>query len=143
MMSRGFRGQKYERTVINPDLRYWAPFVGETSRIGDLLYHSEHRKVNNDKDDLQIKCREMSEEQLLETLFESRAKEKGSKLVIADFFRRTASTCLKKNKQGCEKHCGKFQDTERIYCLVGKADLRGNPDKDHESKNLTSHSLHI
>ena len=94
MTSRGFRGRKSEQMVINPVLRYWAPFMGEASRIGDFLYNSEHRKVKNDNEQLEIECREMSEERLLETLFESKAKEvkslarklgiseKGSKLDI-------------------------------------------------------------
>ena len=94
MVSRGCRGRKVNEMTVSPKLSNWAPYIGEKSRIGNIIYNSEHQKVHAENDDIEIECREMSEERLLETLFESTSKEvrllakklgvaaKGSKLDI-------------------------------------------------------------
>eukprot|EP00795_Rhopilema_esculentum_P014880 gene14880-6013_t len=75
MMSRGYRSRKLESLKVGPNLSYWAPFIGKQSRIANVIYNSEHLKVHRDDENVEVECREMSEERLLETLFESSSKD--------------------------------------------------------------------
>ena len=68
ILSRGFNGRKIDDLVIDPRLSFWSPYIGPKSRISNLLVNSEHCKVNHEKGDFEIDCRELSEERLIETM---------------------------------------------------------------------------
>ena len=72
ILSRGFNGRKVDDWVIEPRLSFWSPYIGPQSRISNLLVNSEHRKVNRETGEIEIDCRELSEERLIETMFESK-----------------------------------------------------------------------
>eukprot|EP00795_Rhopilema_esculentum_P005631 gene5631-10847_t len=75
MMSRGFRSIKLDSLKVGPNLSYWPPFMGKKSRIGIIMYNSEHLKAQRDDENVEVEFREISEERLLETLFESSSKD--------------------------------------------------------------------
>eukprot|EP00112_Aurelia_sp_Birch-Aquarium-sp1_P013996 Seg2997.2 transcript_id=Seg2997.2/GoldUCD/mRNA.D3Y31 product="HMG domain-containing protein 3" protein_id=Seg2997.2/GoldUCD/D3Y31 len=72
ILSKGLNGRKIDDFFIEPRLSFWSPYIGPQSRISNLLVNSEHRKVNHDTGEIEIDCRELSEERLIETMFESK-----------------------------------------------------------------------
>ena len=46
MVNRGCQGHKVNKMTVSPKLSNWAPYIGEKSRIGDIIYNSEHQKVH-------------------------------------------------------------------------------------------------
>eukprot|EP00112_Aurelia_sp_Birch-Aquarium-sp1_P018841 Seg4562.3 transcript_id=Seg4562.3/GoldUCD/mRNA.D3Y31 product="ATP-dependent helicase SGS1" protein_id=Seg4562.3/GoldUCD/D3Y31 len=70
ILSKGLNGRKIENFFIEPRLSFWLSYIGPQSQISNLLVNSEHRKVNHDTGEIEIDCRELSEERLIETMFE-------------------------------------------------------------------------
>ena len=110
MVSRGCRGRKVNEMTVSPKLSNWAPYIGEKSRIGNIIYNSEHQKAHAENDDIEIECREMSEERLLETLFESTSKE----------------VRLLAKKLGVAAKGSKLDIINRIKTGLGKNDIKFN-----------------
>ena len=72
MLSRGFRNRKITSIDIQPNLLNWSPYIGPNSRNCNFLYNSESRKIHWETGEIEIDCRELSEERLIETMFESK-----------------------------------------------------------------------
>ena len=100
MMSRGFCSIKLNSLKVDTNLSYWALFTDKKSRIGYIIYNSEHLKVHRDDENVEVELREMSEEQLLETLLESSSKDVrllARKVGVSSKGTRQAKTGLDKN----------------------------------------------
>ena len=72
MLSRGFRNRKITSIDIQPNLLNWSPYIGPNSRNCNFLYNSESRKIHWETGEIEIDCRELSEERLIENIFESK-----------------------------------------------------------------------
>eukprot|EP00112_Aurelia_sp_Birch-Aquarium-sp1_P023783 Seg7227.2 transcript_id=Seg7227.2/GoldUCD/mRNA.D3Y31 product="HMG domain-containing protein 3" protein_id=Seg7227.2/GoldUCD/D3Y31 len=75
MVSNGFSGAHVESLKLTPKLTDWAPFIGSNTRRGRLLVNSEHRKIKRDNGELEVECRELSQERLIELLHQGKLPE--------------------------------------------------------------------
>ena len=75
MVLNGFSGANVESLKLKPKLTDWAPFIGKNTRCGKLLVNSEHRKIKRDNGDLEMECRELSQERLIELLHQGKLPE--------------------------------------------------------------------
>ena len=75
MVLNGFSGANVKSIKLKLKLTDWAPFIGKNTRCGKLLVNSEHRKIKRDNGDLEIECRELSQERLIELLHQGKLPE--------------------------------------------------------------------
>eukprot|EP00795_Rhopilema_esculentum_P016114 gene16114-7464_t len=68
----GFPNRSLPSVKVTPSLAFWAPYIGQKTRVGYYVVNSEHRKVHRKTGEPEIDCRELSQERLLEQMFEAK-----------------------------------------------------------------------
>ena len=53
---------------VKPSYSFWAPWIGEQVRVGDLVLNTEHRKCCRDKDEELGNSMDVTEDRLVELL---------------------------------------------------------------------------
>eukprot|EP00795_Rhopilema_esculentum_P004137 gene4136-20321_t len=71
----GFPNRSLPSVKVTPSLAFWAPYIGQKTRVGYYVVNSEHRKVHRETGEPEIDCRELSQERLLEQMFEAKMPE--------------------------------------------------------------------
>ena len=69
------RGYGIEADNVKPSLLNCAPYIVKKTRRNKLLINTEHRKVSRHAQELEIDCREVTEERILELLSQSKASD--------------------------------------------------------------------
>ena len=68
-MLHAFPGRAICDLNLIPNFKEWAPYLGPFTRADDIVLNTERRKVNKGNGKLEKECREMSQERILEMLF--------------------------------------------------------------------------
>eukprot|EP00794_Sanderia_malayensis_P018536 gene18536-20396_t len=109
----------------------WAPYIGKFTRKSRFLINTEYKKVNNENRQLEIDCRQVTEERLMEMLHDKKASQieafakslgvscKGTKLEILLRIRNGIATDCEKFDKAFKKMCGKSGGWVSAACEHG------------------------
>ena len=66
MIMRGFTATIPLELEVKPSICNWSPYIGKFTRSSNLRVNTEHRKIHKVTGELEVDCKELSEERLLE-----------------------------------------------------------------------------
>ena len=66
MIMRGFTATIPLEVEVKASISNWSPYIGKYTRSSNLLVNTEHRKIHKATGELDVECKELSEEWLLD-----------------------------------------------------------------------------
>lgn len=73
ILGKAFPGPKLPSLTLRLKLSFWAPYIGPDTSKRDFVVNTEHRKIHRDTGEAEIDCRKITQERLIEEMFEGNA----------------------------------------------------------------------
>ena len=75
MIMRGFTATIPLEVEVKASISNWLPYIGKFTRSSNLLVNTEHRKIHKATGELDVECKEVSEEWLLDFMHKGKLSE--------------------------------------------------------------------